>query len=519
MKKYPGFITPQLFCRDLHRYHIKNARFDKLLSFHRFHGGVPLMHDSEHLYIDNSDCHTLIYGSTGSMKTRCIIMPSIIMLGKASESMIINDSKGELYYRLAGRLKNEGYNIITLNLRNPRLDNSWNPLIIPYNFYLNGDIDRAAEFASDIANNLMKTDKVSNADPFWENSASNTMMGLIMLLFKWCKDHELSKDAVNIGNIFLLRHALFKDNKNAKSSPLWEYASQDEMIYVSLSGAINAPSDTMSSMLSVFDEHLRALTIQPSLLDMLSNNDFDIADIINKKTAVFLITPDEKTTYHTLCSLFIKQSYEYFIYMAAQSESQELSNRLNYVLDEFSSLPTIDSFPSMITAARSRNIRFIIVTQSKSALTYKYSQEAATIISNCNNLVFFTSRELDLLNEISSLCGMQKNHVPNISIYDLQHLDKDTHEALVMRGRSKPTLVNMLDIDKFDHKRFTQLKHECYERCPRIKIDFNLSSEEPRNSQSLFDSLINQLGLSMKQSESDSIEDDINSSSQDFDNE
>ena len=51
----------------------------------------------------------------------------------------------------------------------------------------------------------------------------------------------------------------------------------------------------MNSILSVFDQKMRAFMIQPALLDMLANHDFDIADIGKSKTAVFLITPDEKT--------------------------------------------------------------------------------------------------------------------------------------------------------------------------------------------------------------------------------
>lgn len=82
-----------------------------------------------------------------------------------------------------------------------------------------------------------------------------------------------------------------------------------------------------------------------------------------------------------------------------------LSNRVNYVLDEFSSLPTIRDFPAMVTAARSRNIRFTLVIQSKHQLIQRYREETDTIQTNCNNWIFLTGRELQLLEEISSLCG------------------------------------------------------------------------------------------------------------------
>lgn len=443
-----------------------------------YSGGIPLMYDydARRLYIDSSDTHSLVYGSTGSLKTRTIVSPGIKVLGYAGESMIINDPKGELFARHAGDLKKQGYNIVEINFRDPSLGNSWNPLFIPYQFYVNGDLDKSAEFVNDIANNLMVSDR-STDDPFWDFSASDLLYGLIQLLFRYCKDHSAPINAVNIGNLLTLRRTLFSGKQQAQNTILWKYASEDELVAASLSGSVYAPKDTMNSILSVFDQKMRSFTIQPTLLEMLANNDFDIADIGKTKTAVFLITPDEKTSYHRLVSMFVKESYEYLIYLATQTEDNKVENRINYILDEFSSLPKIADMPSMISAARSRNIRFLLVVQSQSSLKQRYAEEAETIISNCTNWIFFTSRELGLLRELSELCGTQKNHMPNISIYDLQHLSKDRREALILSGRLKPCKVSMLDIDRFGDRSYILLEHEKRERMERNRLSFELKEE------------------------------------------
>lgn len=472
-----GFESLENIKKSYHSFDINERTFGKLTKFCKYHGGVPLMYDIEEhkVYVDNSDTHTLVYGSTGSKKTRNIVEPTIKILGKAGESIIINDSKGEIYNRLAGELKDEGYKIITINLRNPMLGNAWNPLKIPYEFYINGDIDRAAGFANDIANNIMKS--YDSNDPFWTNSAANTCMGLLMLLFRYCKDHDEPDSAVNISNVFKLSRKIFEESGTPKFSPIWKYASEDEITEISLSGAVNAATETRGSIMSVFNERMKSLTIQPSLMDMLSNNDFDIADIVNTKTAVFIISPDEKETYNSLCALFIKQSYEYFIYLASQRDDNKVPNRVNYCLDEFTAMPTIDSFPSMITAARSRDIRFNIIVQSKGALKRRYKEEAETIISNCTNWVFFTSRELELLRELSELCGEKSNHTRNISIYDLQHFSKEKNEALVFCGRLKPAKVRLLDIDRYGDTRYTILQLAKHDRTKRKLLTFELKEE------------------------------------------
>ena len=176
-----------------------------------------------------------------------------------------------------------------------------------------------------------------------------------------------------------------------------------------------------------------------------------------------------------MVSLFIKQSYEYLIYSATQNTENKVNNRITYVVDEFSSLPKINDMPSMISAARSRDIRFLLVVQSKSSLKQRYEEEADTIIANCSNWIYFTSRELELLKELSELCGMQKNRMPNISVYDLQHFSKRDREALVLCDRCKPLKVNMLDIDMFGDKRAIVIKeHDVRIRKERAVLDFEL---------------------------------------------
>lgn len=455
----------------------------------KYVGGVPLAYDSERdlIAIDSSDTHTLIWGSTGSLKTRCVIEPTVKIIGKSGESMIINDPKAEIHNRCAAELKDEGYKIIVINIRDPEFGNSWNPLAIPYRFYLSGDIDRAAEFANDVAHNLMMEES-STKDPFWDYSASDCLFGLILFLFRYAKDHNLDESAVNMSSLMKLRQQLFKNATGSfrpQGSLLWKYASEDELVEASLSGSVYAPNDTRNSILSTFDQKMRTFTIRPSLLDMLANNDIDIGEIGEEKCAVFLIIPDEKSTYNNLVSLFVKQAYEYLIYRAASNDDLKLNRRVNFVLDEFSSLPPISSMSTLISAARSRDIRFILAVQSKHQLIKRYGDEAETIKSNCVNWIYLTSREYDLLKEISDLCGEQRNHTPNMSVYDLQHFSKEKCEALVLCGRLKPAKVNLLDIDRFgdlkvgkDGARFySMLEFERMPRTPRQTTDFELSDD------------------------------------------
>lgn len=278
-RKMPGFVQFSTLKKNYSRFSLEELRFHGRTYTDVNKAGVVLGYDQDEkeLVLDATDTHTLVYGATGSLKTRCVVLPTMKMLGYGGESMIINDSKGELYDCIAGFLKHQGYNIVTINFRNSALGNSWNPFYIPYQYYLCGNIDKAAEFANDIAA-IITTGEMSHSDPFWDYSAYDCLLGLILLLFRYCKMKNAPTEAVNIRNIIQLRQALFSSAMDAKKSSIWKWAKQDELISASLSGSINAPHDTRASILSVLDQKLRNFSIQPTLMDMLSNNDFSIND-------------------------------------------------------------------------------------------------------------------------------------------------------------------------------------------------------------------------------------------------
>ncbi len=446
-------------------------------------GGIPISWNSDAhvVYVDQTDSHSLIIGPTGSKKSRLIAMPTVKLLGHAKESMIISDPKAEIYNRTASELFSLGYNISVLNLRSPVHGSSWNPLSIPYWFYCNANIDRAHEFVNDIAENLTRSD-ASNNDPFWDNSAGSLFFGLALLLFRYCKDFGKPTSCVNIGNLLNLRRIMFSQ-QIVKNSPLWRYAKEDEFIATALIGTVETANDTRAGILAVFDEKMTNFSIQPNLLAMLSSNTIPLESIGEKPTVIFLILPDEKTSYHKLISLFIKQSYEYMIYKAQQEVNDDglstgkMKVRVNYILDEFSSLPTIKDFPAMITAARSRNIRFNLFIQSKHQLLLRYGEETETIQANCSNWIFLTSRELKLLEELSSLCGNIYGEgftKPVISVSELQRFDKNRGEVLILYGRRKPLLTILPDITKYDEDKYKVIPIEKKAQERGDLLDFHL---------------------------------------------
>lgn len=413
-------------------------------------GGIPIYNDGKEIWVDTSGYHNMIIGSTGSGKSQSISFPFINIMAKAGESMIVTDPKGELYEGTAKELKKRGYNIILLNFREPQKGNCWNPFSIPYQLYQQGNKDKAIELLEDLAKNILYDENNKGQDPFWENTSADYFAGLAFALFQDAKEEEININSINymasVGEKRINGSNYMKEYFSTKSPTSTES--------IKVNATISAPNDTKGSILSVFNQKIQLFSSRESLSEMLSHSDFSMEDIGRNKTAVFIVIQDEKKTYHSLVTIFLKQCYETLVRVAQENPGGKLKYRTNFLLDEFANMPPLSHVDAMVSAARSRNIKLSFIIQNFSQLNDVYGKEKAeTIRGNCGNLIYLLSTELAALEEISKMCGEIKSKKedktdsrPLITVADLQNFKEE--QALVLRSRMRPFKTKL----KFDWK-------------------------------------------------------------------
>lgn len=412
-------------------------------------GGVPVIYDKDSAYVDDSNMHSLVIGATGSGKTAGIINPTMKMLMKGRESMVITDPKGEIYEDNYKLLKDLGYQIIVLNFREPQKGSCWNPYDLPYKFQKEGNFDKANELLNDLSTNIVVDGQ--SQDPFWQNAAADYLTGLGLALFQ-----DAPLDQININSINLMINQ--GEERFGASTYMKEYFKMQNPtspIAINLAGTVTTADETKAGIMTVLQQKVKTLAVTRNLSEMLSKNDFDMSSIGEKPTALFMIIQDEKTTYHSLATIFIKQCYECLI-STAYKHGGALPVRTNFLLDEFANMPKIKDISTMVTAARSRHIRFTFIIQNFAQLDKVYGKEdAQTIRGNCINTIYLLTGELSALEEISKLCG-----------------DKIVRVGKDKKEETRP-LVTISELQRMKPDEYVLVRHRCPPYKGKLKMDYN----------------------------------------------
>lgn len=449
-------------------------KFTKLSESHK--DGIPVYacYNKKRKELDvnlASPMHGLVIGATGSGKTTTFINPMIQILAKsgAGSSMICTDPKGELFQLHSGLLKERGYKVMVLDLRDPYSSFRWNPLSDLYDRYqtylsTGNEIYMRSDSAPDsglelvnppesygeewyeyegkayaVRRELLSLIKItrqkifdevyedlndlisvicpveSESDPVWEKGARSLIMAVCLAMLEDSEfpELEMSRERFCFYNI---NKAIGNSDNDYEALREFFKGRSPVSKAVGLSKQVlSAAETTRASYMSIAFDKL-AMFNDEGLCSLTSATDIDPIQFAMEPTALFLKIPDEKDTRHGLAAVFILCIYKALIKVASSREDLSLPRNIYFILDEFGNMPKIDKFDKMITVGRSRKIWFNMVVQSYAQLDNVYGDKISDIIkSNCGMKMFIGSNDIDTCEEFSKLCGNMTVSTSSIS--------------------------------------------------------------------------------------------------------
>lgn len=465
--------------------------------------GLVFSGGHNYMYVDPSDSHTLVLGTSNSGKSWSLVLEMLEGCRMAGESVVVNDPKGELAKFMKKKFESDGYQCYILNFVDSEYSNAWNPFEMAIQEWIKAeelirekvlkqikdyeqavakckilglpepkrpkpikaDYSKAVELVMDVANTLCL--EANPKDPIWTETARDMVAGAAIFLMERGEFEfvnftnirnlisEASKmispdDAENYG-ISMARQTklmrLYLDNYRS---------SEDDSVKL-LDGYLKSSDNTESSFFSTFINKINLVTQNKAVERVLASNEIDLKSFGEKKTAVFLIVHDEKKTYYPISTMFVKQIYEALIKSARNEANLRLKVPLNMILDEFGNMPPVKDIDAMLTAARSRGIRITMIIQDFQQLSKQYGKEIATTIKgNVMNTVYLLAGADDTLEEISKSAGTEKVWNKDKKLYeDVRLFSKDRlkhfemGEALFLSQRRHPYFTKLQPYDAY----------------------------------------------------------------------
>jgi type IV secretion system protein VirD4 len=403
------------------------------------------MEQSERLYYISEDTHTLTIGATRSGKTRCLVIQSICLLGLAGESLVISDPKAELFYYTSGFLKKLGYEVICLDFKNPEKSTRYNLLQPVIDAVNKGDMERAEMYAWDITN-ILVGDDVSN-EKIWENGEKSTIAAAILCVVV---DNKKRPEYQNLTNVYWFIAEMSKSVGG--KTPMSEYMKKLPSSHPAralMSIAEVAPSRTKGSFDTSALTTLRLFTSR-SVYSITHKSDYNIAEIGRKKQALFMILPDDKTTYYPIASLMVSQLYELLVRQSDQRGGR-LERRVNFVLDEFGNFTKLTDFTNKLTVAGGRGMRFNLFLQSFEQLTQKYDKETASIVkSNCQTWIYLKADDPETLQVVSDRLGKYTTSAYQLSSQHGRYVNPSSSHSISLMARELLTTEEVGRIERPD---------------------------------------------------------------------
>ena len=380
--------------------------------------------------------NVLICGGSGSGKTRFYAKPNAM---QANTSMVILDPKGEISRDTGHLLKAQGVDVKVLDLINMWKSYCYNPFD-----YLIDDND-----VQRLVTNLFKatTPKGSQSqDPFWDTAASMLLLSLIFYL-----KYEAPDEKKNFPMVMeMLRAGEVREDDESYQSPLdelYERLEQDNPDHIAVKYYKDYRSGSAKTIKSI--QITLAARLEKFNLDGLARitalDELDLASLGEKKTALFIIIPDNDTSFNFLVSILYTQLFQQLFRLADYKHGGCLKVPVHFIMDEFANVSLPDDFDKILSVMRSRGVSVSIILQNLAQLKALFEKQWESIVGNCDEFLYLGGNEASTHEYVSKLLGKETLDTNTFGKSTGHNGNYSTNYQQTGRDLLTPDEVRMLD--------------------------------------------------------------------------
>lgn len=341
--------------------------------------------------------HTLIWGATGAGKSRGFVKPFLIKVAQRGESVVLVDSKGELYEATAQYFRDKGYLVRQYNLLDLENSDGFNCIY---------DIERDPDLVRTVAEIIItNTSNAKDRQNFWETAEKNLLTSMLYYMGSATDQNGklLPIEKRSLGAIYNMlaseRFSAIAEKIDALPPGHPARAPFDLIRETPVQNRANIVMG-LGNRLGVF---------QNKLVDCITKyNDIDLTMPGQRPCIYYCVISDQDSSLEFLSSMFFSLLFFRLTdYARHHGINGQLPVKVNVCLEEFCNIGYLGaSFLKVISVIRSRNVAVQIIVQGAAQLSGRYPQkEWEEIVGACDWQIFLGCNDLMTAEYISKRCG------------------------------------------------------------------------------------------------------------------
>lgn len=275
-----------------------------------------------------------VYGAPGSMKSRAFVRNMILGCIRRGESMIVTDSKTELYSDMAEYARAQGYCVRVFNLVTPENSDSWDCL---------GEVNGSELMAQTFTDVVIANTGSEREDHFWDNAELNLLKSLV--LFVDSSPETMTKTFPEVYRMITMNNETAL-NKIFDRLPVTHPAKAPYNIF-------KQASDTVRSGI-IIGLGTRLQILQNSAIqNIISHKEIDLELPGRQKCAYFVVISDQDSTFEVLSSLFFSFLFIKLVrYADRYGDNGRLPVPVHIIGDEWPNIGKVVDLPQKISTVR-----------------------------------------------------------------------------------------------------------------------------------------------------------------------
>lgn len=356
--------------------------------------------------VDTDDIHALVTAASGAGKTAYFLYPNIEYALATGMSFLCTDTKGDLFRNYAGIAKEcYGFQIAVLDLRNPTRSDGNNLLHLinkymdiykadPKNLPAKAKAEKYAKILSKTLINTTGDSSQYGQNAYFYDAAEGLLTSMLLLVAEYLPTEDAEGKPIeerHIVSVFkLVQELLAPSGVKGKNQfqLLLAKLPPDHKAKWFAGAALNTSEQAMMSVISTVLSRLNAFLDSEMEQILCFDTAIDAETFCNKKSAIFIVLPEEDQTKYFMVSLILQNLYREILTVADENGGR-LKNRVVFFADELGTCPPIQSLELMFSASRSRGLMLVPIVQSITGQLQKnYGREGSeVIVDNCQVLI------------------------------------------------------------------------------------------------------------------------------------